>query len=97
MNCLPIPGQMNCALFVFVALKLTPISFCRAQKIHTMGKSSKKSAVEVAPAAGLVPDGKSGKKGIYLSNHISPCFYVVISFCGVTLFISICRQEKCGR
>ena len=69
---------MNCAMFVFVAPKLTPISLCRAQKIHTMGKSSKKSAVAVAPAAGLVPDGKSGKKGLYLSNHMSPCFYLVI-------------------
>jgi nucleolin len=39
-----------------------------------MGKSSKKSSVEVAPAAVSVPEGKSGKKGnALLSNGIILC------------------------
>ena len=39
-----------------------------------MGKSSKKSGVEVAPAAASVPKGKSAKKGIVLiSSGIILC------------------------
>lgn len=34
-----------------------------------MGKSSKKSSVEVAPATISVPEGKSGKKGNVLINN----------------------------